>query len=250
MDFSGVVEAAGESVTRFRVGDRVFGSTSGLNLGAHAEYLTVEESAAVIRKPTSLGDIEAAAIPFGANSALMFLRDFAAVKPGQKVLVTGASGGVGVWAVQIARYLGAEVTGVASAQNLELVKSLGAHHVVDYTNGITKPGDRYDLIFDTVGATTFARCKDALSEKGVFIPLENDLREILQAIFTSRSAGRKVKFGISKNTRGGLETIMALIEAGTLRPVVDHVYPMSEIAEAHRRVEGRHKRGSVIVTTG
>jgi NADPH:quinone reductase-like Zn-dependent oxidoreductase len=101
-----------------------------------------------------------------------------------------------------------------------------------------------------VGATTFARCKDALSEKGVFIPLENDLREILQAIFTSRSAGRKVKFGISKNTREGLETIMALIEAGTLRPVVDHVYPMSEIAEAHRHVEGRHKRGSVIVTTG
>jgi NADPH:quinone reductase-like Zn-dependent oxidoreductase len=250
MDFSGVVESIGGKVARFKVGDRVFGAASATRRGAHAEYVAVQESGAILHKPPSLTDQEAAAIPFGASTALAFLRDFAGVRPGQRVLIVGASGGVGVWAVQLARHFGAEVTGVCSARNVELVRSLGAHHVVDYTAGaFAQSGEAYDLIFDTVGVTTFAGCKDALSEKGTYLPLNSALREIMQSVLTSWSPGKRVKFAISENTREGLELIVSLIEAGVLKPVVDRVYPMEQIAEAHRHVEGRHKRGSVIVTT-
>lgn len=245
-DFSGVVEATGSKVTRFKVGDRVFGAAS---RGAHAEYVAVSGSGAMIHKPSWLSDHEAAAIPFGACSALMFLRDFAALRPGQRVLVVGASGGVGIWAVQLARHLGAEVTGVCSARNVELVRSLGAHHVVDYATGaLPRNGETYDLIFDTVGVTSFVGCREALSEKGMYLPLNSGLREIVQAALTARSKGKRIKLAISRNTREGLEEIVGLMEAGAVKPVIDHVYPMAEIAEAHRRVDGRHKRGSVIVT--
>jgi NADPH:quinone reductase-like Zn-dependent oxidoreductase len=251
MDFSGVVEATGRNVTWFRVGDAVFGATDPFRRGAHAEYVAMKESGAIVHKPPCLTDHEAAAIPFGANSALAFLRDFAGVRPGQRVLIVGASGGVGSWAVQLARHFGAEVTGVCSARNVDLVRSLGAHHVVDYASeGLARKGETYDLIFDTAGATTFAGCKDALSEKGIYLPLETGLREMAQAILTAASAGKRVKYGVSKNTREGLDFVVGLIESGALRPVIDRVYPMDRIAEAHRHVEGRHKRGSVIVAVG
>jgi NADPH:quinone reductase-like Zn-dependent oxidoreductase len=249
MDFSGVVDSVGSNVTRFRVGDAVFGATSAMRRGAHAEYVAIKESAAIIPKPASLTHELAAAVPFGANSALAFLRDFAQVQSGQRVLIVGASGGVGIWAVQLARHFGAEVTGVCSTRNLELVRSLGAHHVVDYSAGaFLRSGAGYDLIFDTVGVTTFADCKDALSAHGVYLPLNSGLKEIVQALLTAPSRGKKVKYAVSGNTREGLETIVTLVEAGILEPVVDQVYPMAQIADAHRHVEGRHKRGSVIVT--
>jgi len=241
MDFSGVVESVGEGVTRFRAGDAIFGATSFPRLGAHAEYLVVPANGAVIPKPAFLTDAQAAAIPFGGNSALAFLRDFGALTRGQRVLVIGASGGVGVWAVQIARHLGAEVTAVCSARNHELVRSLGAHHVADYADAAVPPGE-YDLIFDPIGATTFDGCKSSLSAKGTYLPLNNGLRGIVRSLFT-----RRIKIAISANTQAGLEEIVALIEKGALKPVVDRVYPMAEIAAAHRHVEGRHKRGSVIV---
>jgi len=245
MDFSGVVEAVGSKVTRFRPGDRVFGAAS---RGAHAEYVAVREAGAIVHKPETLTHEQAAAIPFGGNCALAFLRDFAAVRPGQRVLVLGASGGVGIWAVQIARHLGAEVTGVCSAKNLELVRSVGAHHVLDYAAGpVFRDGETYDVIFDTVGATSFAACKAALTAKGLYLPLENELREMVQALVTLGSSGKRVKFAISQNTRAGLEELVALIEAGAVRPVVDRVYPIAQIVEAHRHVEGRHKRGAVVV---
>lgn len=249
MDFSGVVEAVGEKVTRFRVGDRVFGSINWLRSGAHAEYVAVPESEAIIHKPAFLTDQEAAAIPFGANSALAFLRDVGAVRQGQRVLIVGASGSVGSWAVQIARHLGAEVTAVCSARNAELVRSLGAQHVVDYNAGpLAQSGEKYDLIFDTVGVTTYGDCKAALSEQGTYLPLNNGLTSMGQAVLTSRRKGKKVKLGFSQKTSKSIETIVGLIEAGALKPVVDRVYPMEQIVEAHRHVEGRHKRGSVIVT--
>lgn len=249
MDFSGVVTEVGRDVTRFRAGDRVFGSVSWRRMGAHAEYVAVQESDAVLHKPSFLSDEEAAAIPFGANAALAFLRDFAVLQPGQRVLIVGASGSVGSWAVQLARHLGAEVTGVCSARNMELVRALGAHHVVDYASGaLPRNGETYDLVFDTVGVTTFSGCKAALSATGTYVPLNSGLREIVQSLFTARSRGRKVKFGISANTRESLQTVVDLIEKGVLRPVVDRVYPMAQIADAHRHVEARHKRGSVIVT--
>jgi NADPH:quinone reductase-like Zn-dependent oxidoreductase len=251
MDFSGVVQAVGDGVSRFRPGDRVFGATGASARGAHAELVAVPESGAVVAKPSFLSDEEAAAIPFGANAALAFIRDFGAVKPGQRVLVVGASGGVGVWAVQLARHFGAEVTGVASAANLELVRSLGAHRVHDYAAGpYAQAGDAFDLIFDTVGVTSFAQVRPALSATGTYLPLNGGFREMMQALFTSKSRGPKVKYAVSQNTREGLELAVQLIESGALKPVVDGVFPMEQIAEAHRRVEGRHKRGSVVVRFG
>lgn len=248
MDFSGVVRATAPGVKRFRAGDPVFGSTAATRLGAHAELVALPESAAITHKPSRLSHAEAAAIPFGANAALAFLRDFGRVEPGQRVLVVGASGNVGVWAVQLARELGAEVTGVCSSANVELVRSLGAHRVVNYeASDILRPGDGYDLVFDTVGVTTFRGSRKALSKRGVYLPLTGGVREILQALATAGSRGQKVKIGVSQNTRESLETIVSMIEGGRVRPVVDGVYPMHRIQDAHRRVEGRHKRGSVIV---
>ena len=249
MDFAGVVTAIGKAVTRFRVGDRVFGASSPSRLGAHAEYISMAEDAAIVHTPSSLDDQQAAATPFGANCALQFLRDFAKVQPGQRVLIVGASGAVGVWAVQLARHLGAHVTGVCSTANLEFVKSLGAHEVVDYTasRSIAAAGD-YDLIFDTIGAITFASCRAALTEHGVYIPLNNGFREILQALFTWLRPGQKLRLAMSTNTQQDLQSNVSMIEAGVLRPVVDTTFPMSRIVDAHRRVEGRHKRGTVVVT--
>lgn len=245
MDFAGEVAALGAGVTRFRVGERVFGSTT---RGAHAEYLTIRADGPVTTTPARLSDDEAAAVPFGANTALAFLRDFCAVRPGQRVLVVGASGGVGVWAVQVARHLGAAVTGVASARNLELVRSLGAVHALDYAHdAYLESGAGYDLILDAFGATTFAEARPALAARGTYVPLTATLREVVQSITTRLGSGPRVMFAVSANTRALLEENAALLAAGTLRPVVDDVFPMDRIADAHRRVEGRHKRGSVIV---
>jgi NADPH:quinone reductase-like Zn-dependent oxidoreductase len=154
-------------------------------------------------------------VPFGGGAARAFLRDFGGVKAGQRVLVVGASGTVGTWAVQIARHLGAEVTGVCSAANLDLVRSLGAHHAVDYGLGsVVEPGQRYDLIFDTVGVTTFAGCKDSLTERGLYLPLNSGPREMAQALLTAFGRGRRVRYAVSANTREGLETLASLIGAG------------------------------------
>lgn len=245
MDFAGEVAAVGAGVSSFRVGERVFGSTM---RGAHAEYVTVRADGAVTRTPAVLTDEEAAAVPFGANSALAFLRDIGGVRAGQRVLVIGASGGVGVWAVQIARHLGAEVIGVASARNLELVRSLGAAGALDYgTGAYLEVGAAYDLILDTVGATTFAEARSALTSNGTYLPLTAGLRELVQSVTSRIGGGPRAKFAISANTRELLEANAALLAAGKLRPIVDEVFTIDRIAEAHRRVEGRHKRGSVIV---
>jgi NADPH:quinone reductase-like Zn-dependent oxidoreductase len=245
MDFAGEVAAVGTGVERFRVGDRVFGSTA---RGAHAEYVTVRAEGAVTSTPSRLCDDEAAAVPFGANCALAFLRDVGSLRAGHRVLIVGASGGVGVWAVQIARHLGAEVIGVASTEDIELVRSLGATRALDYRKQpYLEPGGGYDLIFDTLGATTFAEARSALSAGGTYLPLTAGLREIVQSVTTRFGRGPRVKFAIGGNTRALLEENAALLAAGALRPVVDTVFPMARIVDAHRRVDSRHKRGSVIV---
>lgn len=249
MDFSGVVTAVGRDVTRFKAGDSVFGATNPFRRGAHAEYVVIEENGAIVHKPETLSHEQAAAIPFGACTAQQFLRDFAGVKPGQRVLIVGASGGVGVWAVQVARQLGAVVTAVCSARNVDFVRSLGAHAVVDYAAGaITEPNQKYDVIFDTIGVTSFASCKPALTDTGIYVPLECGLREMLQALATAWGKGKRLKFATSGNTREDLELTLRQIESGALEPVIDKVYGMDEIAAAHRHVEGRHKRGSVVVS--
>lgn len=249
MDFAGTVAAVGNKVTRFRIGERVFGATSPMRRAAHAEYLVVAESGAVAATPAHLTDQQAAAITFGGTAALAFLRDFGGVRPGQRVLIVGGSGSVGTWAVQIARDLGAEVTAVCSTRNLDLMRTLGAHHAIDYTSGdpLGAEGPRYDLIFDTVGVTSFAAARNRLAPAGTYLPLNSGPREMWQALLTSRSKGPRVKSALSQNTREGLEALLDLIQSGAATPVIDRVYPMAQIVEAHRHVEGRHKRGSVVL---
>jgi NADPH:quinone reductase-like Zn-dependent oxidoreductase len=244
-DFAGVVVRVGAGVAGFRAGDRVFGVSGH---GAHAEFVAVPAAGAVLATPARLEDAEAAALPFGALAALVFLRDYARVQAGQAVLVVGATGGVGAYAVQIAAALGAEVTGVASAANLDLVRGLGAAHALDY--GLPPPAGReYDVIFDTVGATTFGGEAGRLREGGVYVPLNFGLREGLQAL-TTRRAARRVTIGVSGDSRADLEAVAGMVAAGRLRPVVDREYPLERIADAYRDVETRHRRGCVVVTVG
>lgn len=247
-DFAGEVVAVGDTVTRLKAGDKVFGS-AGMGMGAHAEYLKVPETGAIDLIPDGISFEEAAAVPFGALCALEFLRDVAKVKPGQNVLVNGASGGVGVFAVQLAKHFGANVTGVCSKDNFELVRSLGADQVVDYkTENFTDRRETYDLIFDTIGTTSFQTCKPVLSANGILLPIEIGLREIMQSLLTCFGKGQKVKIGISGDALDDLKIIRDLLDQRIIKPVIDSRYSLENIADAHRRVESRHKNGSVILT--
>lgn len=240
-DFAGVVEEVGSDVSLFKPGDRVFGFAP---RGAHAEYLIIEQMGAVTHLPQTLGFAEAAALPFGALAALVFLRDYGQVQPGQKVLVIGGSGGVGAYAVQIARAMGAEVTAVASAGNLELMQQLGAAQVRDYrVDSPVQTTDGFEVILDTVGAVSFAQARPGLAENGVFIPLNFGLKEIALAM-----VNKQLKIGISGDTRADLDTLVAMIDAGKLRPVIDRCYPLEQAVQAHAHVEGRHRKGAVVLT--
>lgn len=244
-EFAGRVVSVGEKVNRFKLGDEVFGFAG---QGAHAEYIAIAEDAAIALKPAAIGYDEAAAAPFGAMSALVFLRDFARLQPGQKILIVGASGGVGAYAVQLAKHLGAEVTGITSTGNVDLVRSLGADRVIDYTReDFTRGGETYDVVLDPVGKSTFAGVRRVLKPNGVYVPLEFALTEILQSL-TSRLRSRNIRIGISWDTREDLGFLAGLLERGELRPVIDGRYRLERIADAHRRVESRHKTGSVVVT--
>lgn len=249
MEFAGRVEAIGRKVTRFRVGDPVFGMRMG---GANAEYVTVPETGAMAIKPDSLSYEQAAATPFGALSALEFLRDFARIKPGERVLVYGASGAVGVFAVQLAKHFGAEVTGVCSTANVSLVRSLGADAVIDYTTtNFTKGADRYDLVLDTVGGTSYSQCQHALAPNGRYVFLVQDAGALFQAIRTSLRPGKRAVTGFSAgSSKDDLLMIARLIEAGSLKPVIDRRFDLAEIALAHRYVETGRKRGAVIIAVG
>jgi NADPH:quinone reductase-like Zn-dependent oxidoreductase len=247
-EFAGRVAAVGEGVTRFKPGDDVFGFAG---MGAHAEYVAVKADGPVAAKPPGLGYDEAAAVPFGALSALVFLRDFAKVQPGQRVLVVGAAGGVGVYAVQLARHFGAEVDGVCGPANVELVASLGARRVFDHTReDFTQSGETWDIIIDPVGRTSFAKCRSTLAPEGRHVFIEFGLAQIVQALVTSLAGGQRAVIGISGDTRDDLEFITSLLEAGAVRPVIDSRYPLERIADAHARTETRHKRGSVVVAIG
>jgi len=248
-ELAGEVEAIGEAVTMFKKGDQVFGIGSD-RFGAYAEYTCRPEKGALAIKPSNLSYEEAATLPFGAGTALYFLRDMAKIKRGQKVLVNGASGGVGVYAVQLAKYYGAEVTGVCSTANVELVKSLGADKVIDYTReDFTQNGETYDVIVDiVVGKTLFSRCKNSLKPKGLYLAVAGGLREMGQMLWTSITGGKKVIFGSSTERKEDLVFIKELVEAGKLKPVIDRRYPLEQTAEAHRYVDTGHKKGSVVIT--
>jgi len=248
IDLAGEIETVGKDVKRFNEGDQVFG-TPGMTFGAHAEYTCVPEDGALTIKPANMAWEEAAPIFLGASTALFYLRDKGNIQAGHKTLIYGASGAIGTYAVQLAKCFGAEVTGVCSTTNLEMVKSLGADKVIDYTQeDYTDSGETYDLILDAVGKTSFSRCKKSLKQKGIFLPVVMDLTELVQIIWTSMTGGKRVKGGVAGESVEDLEFFKELIEAGTLRPVIDRCYPLEQTAEAFRYVEKGHKKGNVVIT--
>ena len=251
---SGDVEAVGKDVQGFRKGDQVYGNTGLGLLGAYAEYICMPENSALVKKPDNLTYEEAVAIPNGALTALPFLRDKGSIQRGQKVLINGASGAVGTSAIQLAKYFGAEVTGVCSTANIEWVKSLGADKVIDYTKeDFTKTDRTYDIIFDTVGKSSFSRCKGLLSKNGIYLTTVPSPVIILQMLWTSILGSKKVRFmatGLrpANEKMKDLLFINRLIEQGKVKAIIDRCYPLEHAAEAHRYVENGHKRGNVVLT--
>lgn len=252
-EFSGVVEKVGDGVTSFKPGDEVMGEP-GPSFGAHAQYVVIGQDDVILHKPKALNFNEAAALPAGALTALPFLRDTGGLKAGQKLLVIGASGSVGSYGVQFGKYLGAEVTGVCSGRNVELVASLGADHVIDYTlEDFTKNGLKYDVIFDAIGASSFSACRRSLTSRGIYMATTLSLPIMLSHLFTAKSSGQRGLIAFT-GLRGkeakkvDLELIHSLAENGTIKPLVDKVYPMEQAVEAHAYVDKGRKRGNVIVT--
>lgn len=247
VEMAGVVEAVGGMVTRFRPGDAVFG-TSSLS-ATYAEYVCWPETAPMVTKPDNLSFEEAAAVPFGAQTAYYFLHHRAQLRRGQKVLVYGASGGVGTAAVQLARHVGAEVTGVCSGPNLKLVRSLGARRAIDYTRtDFTTEGLRYDVIMDTVGRTHYGEVRDSLTDKGIYIAVNGELPELLLGAWTAMRRGQRVISAIAHESVEDLEQIRRIIEDGGYRPVIDRTYRLEEAADAHRYADQGHKRGNVVLS--
>ena len=245
---SGVIEATGPAVTRFRPGDTVI-AFGGAGLRCHAQYRTMREDGALVAKPAGLGFEDAAAIAFGGTTALHFLRGLGRLQRGERVLVNGASGCVGVAAVQLAKYLGAHVTGVCSGAKAEQVRSLGADAVIDYGSvDFAISGERWDVIIDTVGNAPFARTRNALSENGRLLLVASGLPDLLKAPVQSMMSGRKVAGGPAPERTEDLALLAELAETGVVRPVVDSTYPFARIADAHARVESGRKTGSVVVT--
>jgi NADPH:quinone reductase-like Zn-dependent oxidoreductase len=248
IDLAGEVEAVGNKVKRFRIGDQVFGST-GAKFGAHAEYVCVSEEGALAIKPAEMTFSEAAAISLAGNTALFYIRDLAKIQPGQNILIHGASGAIGTYAVQLAKYYGAEVTGVCSATNAEIVKSLGAGKVIDYTKeDFTKSGERFDFVFGVVGKTSFAHCKGLLKQNGIYLENMLELKDMLTMMWTSVWGGKKIKGGVSAEKSENLKFFIELIESGKLKPVIDKSYPLEQTAKAFQYVEQGHKKGNVVIT--
>lgn len=249
VEFAGEIEAIGNAVTAFKAGDSVFGMSVD-RFGAHAEYLVLPEDKVISLKPTNATFEETVGICDGATTALTFLRDVAKVQLGQKVLINGASGAVGAYGVQIARYYGAEVTGVCSTRNIDLVKSLGADTVIDYTTtDFTKTGQRYDVIFDAIGKRSFSECKDALTPHGMYLTTVPSLGIVFQMVWTSTFGKKKAKFvtaGLMQNQQN-LRALKELVEAGHIRAVIDRCYPLDQIVEAHTYVDTGRKKGNVII---
>jgi NADPH:quinone reductase-like Zn-dependent oxidoreductase len=255
VDYAGTVEAVGKNVTQFKPGDEVFGNRT----GAFAEYVCVRADRAVALKPANVTFEQAASVPVAALTALQGLRDHGKVQPGQKVLINGASGGVGTFAVQIAKTFGADVTGICSTRNLELVRSLGADHVIDYTKEDFSKGDeRYDVILDNVGTQPLSGFRSVLKPNGICVmiggggpnegkwvgPMARPIKALLMSPFISQKIGMMMAEG----NKADLNTLADLMQSGKVTPVIDRTYPLSEIREAIRYLETGRARGKVIIT--
>jgi NADPH:quinone reductase-like Zn-dependent oxidoreductase len=246
-EFAGEVESTGKNVTKFKSGDPIFGYL-GQNMGAYAEYICVPEDGVLAIKPANLTYEEAASVPYGAIMALNLLRKVN-VHANQKVLINGASGGIGSAAVQIAKQMGAEVTGVCATPRLEFVKALGADKVVDYTKeDFTRNGETYDLIFDILGKSPFSRCKNSLKPKGILLHASFKMRHIFDMLRTSKSTGQRVFCAIAPGSLKDLVSVKELIEEGKIKSIIDKCFPMEQAAEAHRYVEQGNKKGNVVIS--
>ena len=251
VDFAGTVEAVGEDITEFRPGDDVFGGRS----GSFAEYVCVRN--AVVLKPANVTFEQAAAVPIAALTALQGLRDKGQVQPGHKVLINGASGGVGTFAVQIAKALGAEVTGVCSTRNVDLVRSIGADHVVDYTReDFTRNDRRYDLLLDVAGSRSWPECKRVLNPQATLVivgapkgnRLIGPLSHIVKVRLAALRSSQRVVFFIAKVNKADMEVLQELLEAGKVTPVIDRRYELSEVADAFRYLGEGHAQGKIVIT--
>lgn len=251
VDVAGVVEAVGGNVTQFQAGDEVFGTCK----GAFAEYVCTSEGALAL-KPANVTFEQAAAVPIAALTSLQGLRDKGQIQPGHKVLINGAAGGVGTFAVQIAKSLGAEVTGVCSTRNVDMVRSIGAHHVIDYTkDDFTQNGQRYDLLFDSIGNRSLSACRRVMTRRGIYVVVGGPdgrwigpLARLLKAPLVSPFVSQNLIMLLASMKKEDLLALKALIEAKTVTPVIDRCYPLSQVPEAIRYLEEGHARGKVVIT--
>ncbi|MEL6667866.1 MAG: NAD(P)-dependent alcohol dehydrogenase [Bacteroidota bacterium] len=250
--FAGEVVGLGTEVSNFEVGDRVFGE-SGIGFSANAEYVCVDEDGVIELAPNTLSDEEAATIGDGPMTSYHFLKTLGQVKAGQSVLIIGASGSLGTAAVQIAKALGAKVTGVCSGRNAELVRSLGAESVIDYTTtDFRQNGEKYDIIYDTIGISSFRKCRSSLSERGIYMSPRLGFSLLLDLLFTRFFSRQKARFDATgmrspEMLRGYLADIVELVEQGQLEVVIDKRYPLEEAVAAHRYVDSGRKRGNVVL---
>lgn len=246
-EFAGDVEAVGKSVTRFKVGDKVFGYR-GQSMGTYAEYFVVPEKSVVAIKPDSISYEQAAAVPGGSMVALFILSKLN-IQKGQKILIVGASGGNGNFAVQIAKNFGAEVTGVCGTNRVDFVKALGADKVIDYTKqDFTNNGEKYDIILDVLGRTGFSKCKNSLTEKGKYVLVSFKAKQLLQMMWTSFFSSKKVMCVLSPQKPEDLLAVSKMIEEGKIKSILDKTFPKEQAAEAHRYVEQGNKKGNVVIT--
>ncbi len=246
-DLAGEVVAVGKDVTRFKKGDHVFGTPEPA-FGAHAEFACLPEDAILIKKPINITWEEVAAIPLAGSTALYYIRDLGKVQAGQNVLINGASGAIGTFAVQLAKFYKARVTAVCSTSNIEMVKALGADKVIDYTKeDFREREEKYDVIFDVVTKTSFSDCKKLLKKSGIFLGTGIGLGELILMPITSLFGGKKVKGGAALSSTDGLVFLKDLMEAGMLKSVIDRTYPLEKMVDAFRYVEKGHKKGNVVI---
>lgn len=246
-DFAGIVEALGDGVTAFKIGDAVIAAL-GAKTGAHAEYITISEKSAIAHKPKNMDMAESASLLFGGLTALSFLRGKAKLQPGETILINGASGAVGCAAVQIAKYMGADITAICSARNSELVASLGANQIIDYKKeNVFKSGKTYDVIMDNVGNMPWKLAKHSLNPTGRLLGVTADLPEMIRSLLISKKNGQRSITGMADTNSEMLAFLSELAENGNLHPVIDKTYTLEHIVDAYSHVDSHRKRGSVII---
>ncbi len=247
--FAGEVVGAGKDVTKFTTGDEIFGS-SGLRFGAYGEYMCLPESNTLALKPANQSFEEAAAVLLGGLNALHFMRR-AKIKPDEKVLINGAGASIGTFALQIAKVMGAEVTAVDSGLKSEMLRAIGADHVFDYEKeDFTAGGQTYDVIFDMVAGSSYARCIASLNPQGRYLKGNPRISDMLRSLFTNWFSGKSASFAFAGETEEELLALKAMIEDGQIKSVIDRIYPMEEVREAHRRVETEQRLGIVVLSIG